>query len=267
MLIDVEGLIASKHPRLLKWMPPPLIRYLKRIVHQREINEVLIENKGVDSYGFSQYVINRFRIRTTVEGIEHVPKEGGVILAMNHPLGGMDAMAIITAFQPYRPDFKFIVNDLLLHLDNLKDRFVGVNKHGANSKEALETIDQLFASEQAVFVFPAGLVSRKKRGVVTDLSWKKTFITRAKKHRRSIVPVHIDGELSPFFYRLSNFRAAIGIRTNIEMLYLADELFKQQDASIRLTFGSPIPPTTFDHRKRDVEWAQWVKQRVYELKK
>lgn len=264
--IDVEKLIASKNPRLLKWTPKFLINYLKRKIHEDDVNQAIYERKGDDGFEFSQYVIDRFKIKVEVQGIENIPKTGGVILALNHPLGGMDAMAIITEVKHVRKDFKFIVNDLLMHLENLKDLFVGVNKHGTNTKESLEELNNLYASDQAVFVFPAGLVSRKKKGVVEDLEWKKTFVTRAKKFERQVIPVYIDGELTKFFYRLSNFRTKIGIKANIEMLYLVDELYKQENKKIQLKFGDPIPHTAFDKSKSDKEWAQWVKSKVYQLR-
>ncbi|UKN02124.1 1-acyl-sn-glycerol-3-phosphate acyltransferase [Paracrocinitomix mangrovi] len=265
--IDVEHLIGSKNPKALKWTPKFLINYLKRKIHQDDVNSFILDHKGVNGYEFSVDVINKFKVKVEVEGLENLPKEGGVIVTLNHPLGGMDAMALITEVYPYRKDFKFVVNDLLMHLENLRDLFVGVNKHGTNTKEALEDVDKLYASDQMVFVFPAGLVSRKKKGIVKDLEWKKTFVTRARKYQKDVIPVHIDGELTKFFYRLSNFRSKIGVKANIEMLYLVDELFKQENKTITLRFGEPIPYTTFDKSKKDIEWAQWVKSKVYNLKK
>lgn len=264
--IDIEELIRSKNSRLLKRTPKFLIRYLKRKLHEDEVNEFLRDHKGEQAIEFSQAVIERFNIKVEVEGIENVPKTGGVILALNHPLGGMDAMAIITEFKSVRNDYKFVVNDLLMHLNNLKDKFVGVNKHGSNTKESLDALNELFASDQAVFVFPAGLVSRKRRGIVQDLEWKKTFITRSKKYEKSVIPVYIDGELTNFFYRLSNFRMRLGIKANIEMLYLVDEMFKQENKTIRLKFGDPIPHTQFNNSKKDWEWAEWVKEKVYKMR-
>jgi hypothetical protein len=184
--IDIEKLIASKNPKLLKRTPKFFINYLKRKLHQDEINAFMADHKDVNGYDFSKDVINYFNIKVEVSGMENIPKDGGVIITLNHPLGGMDAMAIINDIYPYRPDFKFIVNDLLMHLDNLKEMFVGVNKHGANAKEDLEKVDQLYASDQMVFVFPAGLVSRKKKGKVEDLEWKKTFVTRRENTRRML---------------------------------------------------------------------------------
>ena len=265
-VIDIERLIASKNPKLLKWTPKFFIRYLKKKLHEDEVNATLVANKDVRSFEFSENIVKKFNLQVIMEGLENVPKTGGVILALNHPLGGMDAIALVTKFTPHRKDYKFVVNDILLNVDNLKDMCVGVNKHGTNTKKSLEDLNKLFASEKAVFLFPAGLVSRRRRGKVEDLEWKKTFITRSRKFNRDVIPVHIDGELSNFFYRLSNFRTRIGIKANLEMLYLVDELFKQEGKVMRIRFGKPIPYSTFDKSKKDVEWAQWVKYKAYDLK-
>lgn len=263
--IDIDAVIKDKNPNLYRWMPRFLLRYLKRKIHQDEANEVIAANEGKNGYEFSLDVIKRLNINVNVEGIENVPKNGSVIFAVNHPLGGMDALAIIKEVYPLRPDLKFVVNDLLLHLPNLKDLFTGVNKHGANSKESLQALNDLFASDRAIFVFPAGLVSRKKKGKVEDLEWKKTFITRAKKFETPVIPVHLDGHLTPFFYRLSNFRTGLGIKANVEMFYLVDELFKQKGKTLHLKFGKSISYNRFDKTKKDLEWAQWVKAKAYAL--
>jgi putative hemolysin len=264
--IDIEKIIRDKNPRLLKWIPGFIIRYLKRTLHQEELNDALEEHKALNGYEFSKVIIKRFNITVKVEGVENIPKTGGAIFACNHPLGGFDALAVIQEIYPLRPDMKFVVNDILLRLPNLKNMFQGVNKHGTNTKDSLEELNKLFASDQAIFVFPAGLVSRKQKGQVEDLEWMKTFITRSKKFERDVIPVFIDGQLSNFFYRLANFRKFIGIKANIEMLYLVDELFKQANKTITIRFGKPIPYTTFDKTKKDPEWAAWVKQKVYDMR-
>lgn len=247
-------------------MPKFLLNYLKRKLHQEEANKIIEENEGENGYTFSLDVIKRLNIEVNIAGLENVPKTGGAIFVVNHPLGGMDALAIIKEIYPIRPDLKFVVNDLLLHLPNLKNLFVGVNKHGSNSKDALNELNALFDSDRAMFVFPAGLVSRRKQKKVQDLEWKKTFITRAKKYKKPVIPIHLEGELTKFFYRLSNFRTSIGIKANIEMFYLVDELFKQKNKTLNIKIGDPIPYTTFDKTKRDSAWAEWVKQIVYDLK-
>ncbi|TAE66470.1 MAG: glycerol acyltransferase [Bacteroidetes bacterium] len=264
--IDIDAIFKAKNPKLYKWMPRFVISYLKKIAHQEECNNFMIKNKDKEGIDFCKQVINEFNIKVEVIGLENIPKEGGCIFASNHPLGGMDAMAVVAKISDIRPDIQFIVNDLLLYLTNLKNIFVGVNKVGKNAMESLRVVDELFASEKAVFLFPAGLVSRKQKGVIKDLEWKKTFVTRAKKYKRNVVPVYIDGKLSNFFYNLANFRKKIGMKANIEMMYLADEMFKQKNQTIKIIFGNPIPYTYFDKSKSDAEWAEIIKEQTYKLK-
>jgi putative hemolysin len=263
--IDVEKILETKNPRLKKRLPKFLVRYLKRILHQKEINRFLEENKNVKNQDFCKEVVKFMNIDVEVKNLERIPKQGKIVLVMNHPLGGMDAMILVDALANHRKDLKFIVNDILLNLEGLKELFVGVNKVGKNKTSLKSQIDMLFASEEAVCVFPAGLVSRKVKGEVTDLAWKKTFVTYSRKHNRTIIPIHIDGRLSNFFYRLSKFRKFIGIKANIEMLYLANELFKQKNRKMKFTIGKPIDSKLLDSSKKDVEIANEIRRTVYAL--
>jgi putative hemolysin len=265
--IDIRRLIASKNPRLLKWLPGFLVRYLERVLHQDDINQFLNDHPTEKNQDFCAAVIRYFNITIEIQGIENIPKEGGVTLAINHPLGGMDAIALVHALRDHRTDLKFIVNDLLLNLEGLKEMFVGVNKHGKNNEGVHRSIDDLFASDQAVCIFPAGLVSRKVDGKVRDLEWKKTFVMLSKRNDRTIVPIYIDGKLSNFFYRLSNIRKKIGIKANIEMLFLADELFKQRNVTMKFRIGTPILASELDDSKSHRAWASDIRERVYSLEK
>ena len=261
--IDIRKIIGDKNPRLLRLLPNFVIRYIERILHEQEVNEVILDNKDKHNQDFCQAVIDRFNIQLEVTGIENVPTTGGVTLAMNHPLGGMDAMALVTALKNQRTDLKFIVNDILLHLESMQGMFVGVNKHGRNSNSNLLKIDEIFSTGSAVCIFPAGLVSRKTHGKVQDLEWKKTFVSLSIKHNQPIVPVYIDGTLSNFFYRLASLRKAIGIKANIEMFFLVDELFKQKNATMKLTFGKPIYPESLSKLRSQKEWANEIRNQVY----
>ncbi len=263
--IDVEKILREKRPGLAKWLPKFIIRYIKRILHQDEINAFLVEHKDKKNAAFCQEVLDYFNIKVSMENLDRIPKNGKITIAMNHPLGGMDAIILVTALQGHREDIKFIVNDILMNLDNMKDLFLGVNKIGKNAVSTRTRIAELFKSDQAVCIFPAGLVSRKKRGKVRDLVWKKTFVTYAKEEDRTIIPLFIEGRLSNFFYRLSNFRKFIGIKANIEMLYLSNELFKQRDRHMRFVVGEPVTKELLFSTEDDRALAQDIKAMVYQL--
>jgi putative hemolysin len=265
--IDVKGLIGSKNPKLLGWLPSFVINYLRRILHEDEINDFLAKNKNKYDQDFCEAVIEYFNIKVVIKNKELIPKDGPLIIAMNHPLGGMDAIALIAGLNDYRRDLNFIVNDLLMNLTNISNLFVGVNKHGKNDNSIRNQIKNTFESENAICIFPAGLVSRKIDGVVQDLAWKKTFMLYARSLDRTVVPIHIDGELSNFFYRLSNLRTAVGIKANLEMLYLSNELFKQNNKTITFTVGKPIKAREIDKNINDQDAAAMLRNTVHSLKK
>ncbi|MFL5754184.1 MAG: 1-acyl-sn-glycerol-3-phosphate acyltransferase, partial [Bacteroidia bacterium] len=198
---------------------------------------------------------------------ENVPVSGGCIICANHPLGGLDGIALIHAVSRIRKDAKFLVNDILLFFKNFGDVFVAVNKTGKNSKGALTRIDDVYSSDNAVLVFPAGLVSRKQNGIIKDLEWKKSFVTKATTYKKPILPAFIEGRNTNWFYNLASFRKKIGIKANIEMFYLADEMFNQRGKPIRIHFGKPFSPDLLDESRSHREWAQVIKSYVYEMGK
>lgn len=266
--IDIEAVIRSKNPKLLKFLPRFVLNYFKKVLHEEEMNTELFNLKDKYDFDFASQIIKDWNVKVKIIGLENIPQTGGVVFAANHPLGGFDGLVIFDTIAKVRKDMKFIVNDVLLNLENLKNLFMPVNKHGKNSVSMLHDIDALYASEQATFIYPAGLVSRKNdKGAIEDLQWKKSFITKAKKHKRNIIPVYLDGRNSNFFYNLSRWRTKLGIKANIEMFYLVDEMYQQKNKTITIIFGKPILYETFDSSKTDLKWAATVKKEVYELAK
>jgi putative hemolysin len=263
--IIIRNLFHDKNPKVAKMLPNFIYKYLERILHQKEINDA-IPILG-DKYGLEHVkaVLEFFEIKIIVNGKDNIPTEGRNIFASNHPLGGIDGAVLSHVVGQIQPNIRFLVNDLLMNFDNADPIFIPVNKHGKQSMEYVRRIEETYKSDMQILNFPAGLCSRKINGKIIDLEWKKSFITKAVQHKRDVVPVHIKGKNSKFFYNLSNFRNALGIKTNIEMFYLADEVFKQKGKSITLTFGKPIPYQTFDKSMHPKEWAKKVKNYVYQL--
>jgi putative hemolysin len=264
-LVDVSELIKSKNPKLHKRLPRFITSWLKRTIHEDEINDFVANHKDLKNGEFCVAVMKYFNCEVEIHGIENLPKEGGVVLASNHPLGGFDAIAIVSKLHGIRNDIKFIVNDLLLSIENMRGLFVGVNKHGQSSAESRDKVNELFASDQAIFIFPAGLVSRKFDGEIKDTEWKKTFVMLAKKNNKPILPIFIRGGLTTRFYRLARWRKRLGIKMNFEMLFLSDELFKQRNKKIEVIFGKPIPASFFTDEKSDKEWAAYLHELVHNM--
>jgi len=264
--LDVEKILYSKNPALKKALPGFLIRYLKRIVHQDELNEFLKLAGNRRDAEFIKAGLDFFRISYRVSGAENIPDSGRYIFVSNHPLGGLDGLVFIYELSKYYESIKFPVNDILMNIRNLSGVFLPINKHGSQEREAARMIEEAYASESQILYYPAGLCSRKKKGVIRDLQWHKSFISKSIQYKRDIVPAYFSGRNSDFFYNLSNIRNFLGIRANIEMLYLVDELFRQKGKTIDLVFGKAIRWQTFDKSKSAVEWAEWVKEKSYGLK-
>jgi len=263
--IDAEKVLFSKNPALAKTVPSFVINYLKKIVHQDELNELLKECGHLKDSEFIEAGLKFLNIRYKAYGQENIPERGRYIFVSNHPLGGLDGLVFIHEISKHFRDLKFPVNDILMNIENLSGIFLPVNKHGSQAKFAAAKIEEAYASDSQILYFPAGLCSRKKRGLIKDLEWHKSFITKAIQHKRDIIPAYFSGRNSNFFYNLSNLRNFIGIKANIEMLYLPDEMFRQKDKEIKLIFGKSIPWQTFDHAKSPSEWAEWVKSKSYDL--
>ena len=264
--IYIEQVFKNKNPRVARMIPGFVYSVLKRLIHQDGINEFIEkygDRKGLD---FADGMMEYLRVTYDVRGEENLPPpEGRYIFASNHPLGGPDGVILISFLGKRYPDLKFPVNDLLLNLKNLNNIFLPVNKHGAMAREAAAAIEEAYASSCQMIMFPAGLCSRKIKGKICDLTWQKSFVTKAVQYQRDIVPIFFSGKNSDFFYNLANFRKRIHLKANLEMLWLPDETFKKIGQHFTLYIGKPIPWQSLDKSRKPLEWAAEIKRQVYEL--
>lgn len=264
--IDLKKVFESKNPRLAKWIPGLVYTLLKRIICMEQINDFIRQYGDRQGIDFANAVIEYLNLSFQIEGIENLPSpDRRSVFVSNHPLGGPDGIALISFLGKYYPNLKFPVNDILLNLRNLNNIFLPVNKHGGMSREAVTAIAAAYASDCQMIMFPAGLCSRKSKGVVCDLTWQKNFIIESVKHQRDIVPIHISGQNSNFFYRLANLRKKTGLKANIEMLWLPQEAFRKKNETLTFKIGKPILWQSLDKSKKPLEWAQEIKKILYEL--
>ncbi len=265
-LIDIKKVFYSKNPRLARFIPGFLYKFFERVIHQDDMNRVLVNSRGKDGVEFAQAVFDEVGVKVTSRNNQYLPKEGRVILAANHPLGGLDGMGYIIEASKVRPDVKFLVNDILLNIKPLQSVFKGVNKHGPNAKKSLIEVERLFASDQAVIIFPAGMVSRMQNGRIFDLNWHKSYITKSVKYQTDIIPAFIDGHNSKRFYSVAMWRKRLGIKLNIEMLLLPSEMFRQKGKTITIHFGKPIPAYLIKNIGEHHRIANAMRHFVYLLK-
>ncbi len=269
-LVDIDKILTEKLGAKAKYIPSFLVSYLKKIVHQDELNEFLISIKGETGVPFLKDCLKFLNAKVVVEGKENLPNDGKLYtFVSNHPLGGLDGISLgYILGEHYQGKIKYLVNDLLMNLHGLAPLCVPVNKTGSQARNFPQMVDTAFSSDNHIIMFPAGLCSRKQKdGNIRDLEWKKAFIVKSIQSQRNVVPIHFEGRNSNFFYSLANVCKRLGIKVNIAMLYLADEMFKNRNNTFKVTIGKPIPWESFDKSKTPIEWAQVVKETVYKLPK
>ena len=264
--IDVEAILAAKAGKKARYVPCFLVSYLKKIIHQDEVNAFLREHHATRDFEFLEAFMEYFTHSFDVHGLENLPADGRFTFVSNHPLGAQDGIGLAYILgRKYDGKIKLLVNDLLMNIPNISSFWVPINKTGKQARNFPQMVTSAFESENNILMFPAGICSRKQKGVIRDLEWKKTFITKSVQTQRDIVPIHFEGQNSNFFYRLANINKMLGLKFNIAMLYLSDEMFKNKNKTFKVTIGKPIPWQTFDRSKTPAEWAQYVKNLVYEL--
>lgn len=269
--IDIPAVLKEKAPNV--HFPRFVVRWLERIVHVDEMNRFLVEHTEEEGFDFARVYLNEgLQCSASLSGEENIPHtEEPLLFVSNHPLGGLDGIILALALgekRNYR--LRLIVNDILMFLKQISTIFVPVNKFGRQSREYAKRQEELWASDMDIITFPAGKCSRlqhiKGEGfVIKDMEWHKSFIRHAVQYKRNIVPIYFEGKNSRFFYRLAFWRTLLGIKFNIEQLYLADEMYKGKGKHFTIRVGKPIPYTTFDQSRSPQEWAEWVKNIVYSL--
>jgi putative hemolysin len=262
--IVLKDLVAEKNDKLAQRIPGFVYRWMNRLLHIRELNEIIFGNLDKMGIDFVIAALEHFKVSFDFRGTENLPKEGRYIFASNHPLGGFDGLILINGVHKFLGSSLFLARDELTKIPQMKEIFVPINKFG-NQLKSVNQINTAYETDKQVLIFPAGLASRRKHGITCDLEWHKHFIQKSVEHKRDVIPVFMSGRNSSFFYFLSNFRQFIGIKLNIEMFLLPDEMFRQKGKKFTITFGKPIPWQTFDNSKTHAQWAEEVKNMVYQL--
>ena len=268
--IDIDRVLKEKMGAKAKYVPNFLVRWLIRIAHQDDVNAFLWDNRDKVGVEWLEACVKYLDLKLEVEGKENLPASDDKKLytfVSNHPLGGADGVALGSIIgRHYNGRFRYLVNDLLMNLPGLAPVCIPINKTGHQGRNFPAMVKAGFESNNHMLMFPAGLGSRRHKGVIRDIPWSKTFISKSVEYQRDIVPIHFSGQNSNFFYRLANFSDKC-LPFNLAMLFLVDEMYKNVHKTFRVTIGKPIPWQTFDKSKTPMEWAQFVKDRVYYLEK
>ena len=266
--IDIKRILKDKMGSKARFVPCFLVAWLKKIIHEDEVNRFLWENRNLKGTEWLTACVQYLDMTLDIVGVENLPdKNDGKLYTFvsNHPLGGQDGVSLGSIIgRHYDGKFRYLVNDLLLNLPGLKPVSIGINKTGKQSRDFPRMVEAGFNSDNHLLMFPAGLNSRRINGEIYDLPWKKTFITKSVETHRDVVPIHFSGQNSKRFYRIAKFSDRY-LPFNLAMLFLVDEMYRNVGKTFRITIGKPIPWQTFNKTKTPMEWANFVEERVYAL--
>ncbi len=266
--INIDEILRTKAPDKYRYIPRFVVNYLTRVIHQDALNGFILSAQHLQGVDYLHAILKFVDAKIIIQGEENLPSKDAspCIFVSNHPLGAIDGVGVGAMLGDYYDGrIRYMVNDLLMNVPGLAPLCIPINKVGSQSRNLPQQVAAGLSGNNHLIMFPAGICSRRKNGLVRDLDWGKQFVVQSVKNQRDVVPMFFSGCNSDFFYRLANLRASLGIKLNVEMLYLPDEMFKNAHKTFTLTIGKPIPWQVFDKTKRPQEWSRYVRDIVYKL--
>ncbi|NLY04274.1 MAG: lysophospholipid acyltransferase family protein [Campylobacter sp.] len=241
-MIDIDSALRDRYPDLFKKYPDFIskstICILKKLFCEDKINDFLSKNSHLKNTEFIDAVLKYadFKYNIDTDSMENIPKSGRIIFISNHPLGGLDALSLMSLISKVRKDVKILANEILVNIKPISDMLIPVdNINGKSSRNAIKMIDDTLKDEGAIIIFPAGEVSRARPFGIKDSKWNGGFLKFAKKRSVPIVPIHINAKNSPLFYIVSLIHKPLG------GLLLGREIFNKKGKSLSIKVGEIIP--------------------------
>lgn len=268
MQVDLKDIIRQKNPKLYRKLPNFVIWMFRRLVHERDVNHILAQFSNLPSVEFTTAMLDELKIKREAIGLDDLAEDRKYIFASNHPLGGLDGLALVEVIDNRWKGAAVLANDILMNLSPLRDIFLPINKHGRQTVEYAKLVNSHLESGKPLIYFPAGLCSRKIKGEITDLVWKRNFILKAIEYKRDIVPVYVAERNSQLFYNVGLLRSKLNIKANLEMLLLPRELFRKskKKGGVKMIFGTPISYKELSTTHSQEYWSEVIRKRCYELK-
>ena len=264
-LIDINKLARQAIPELYSALPGKirdwLVRFLERFLRIRDINDVMHKFRHFQNIDFIEafFADIGFTVMVKKRELKNIPAQGPFVGIANHPLGGLDGLALLKVIHEVRDDVKIIVNDILMNVDNLKGVFVPYNRKKDHIPvSTVREVSETLKNNGCVLFFPAGGVSRIRPDGLKDPKWMAGAFFFAKRFRCPIVPMFIHAKNSFFYYIFTL------IHRRLAALMLPREIFKKKSTSISITIGQIIPADLFKNIPEST-LARALKKAVYAL--
>jgi len=263
--IDIHKIITEGDSKVLKKLPKFIINLVAKIIRQDDMNMTLNKYSDQNGIRFLPKMIEEFNLTLDISGLDNLPPKGKCFFASNHPFGIIDGLILTYIVSQKYGDLKAIGNDAFMFIHQLRPLIAAVNVFGQSSKEYIKALDLVYHSDIPITHFPAGEVSRNYKRKIEDTVWQKSFITKSILSQRDIIPFHFHGKNSRLFYFIYTVRKVLGIKLNLELLLLPREMFKKRNKTIKVSIGKPISHKMFNTNYNHFQWAQKVREYVYNL--
>jgi putative hemolysin len=263
--IDLAKSISESDSDFLKSFPPFFVRWLEKVIKQKEMNDILDKYLHCEGVDFHRAIVKEYNLTLDAEGLDNLPEKRKCFFVSNHPFGVIDGLILTKTVLEKYGDLRAIGNESFQYVQNLRPYLALVNPYGMSPRKYVAELEKVYRSDMAITHFPGGHVSRRHKGRTLDRAWQKSFISRAIACQRDVVPFYFHGGNSNLFYNIHHIRMIFGIKLNIELALLPREMFLKQNQTVRFKIGKPIPWQRFDSSHTHVEWAQKVREHVYRM--
>ncbi len=238
----VDVLIDERAERLrshrVLW---PLMKSLfKGVLGYAKALEMVDAAQGKSGLEIFDYMSDLLHLQVLVDGLEHIPASGPALVTPNHPAGIADGIAVFDAFKDKRADVCFVANrDAVRAASGLAEIIIPVEwrvheRTTQKTRETVRAINQAFADDRLVVIFPSGRLAEPTLRGLKERPWQTTALSFARRNEVPVIPMHIKGENTAFYY------ITWYINTELKDMTLFREIVKKAGRPYRLTIGEPF---------------------------
>ena len=270
-MLDIEKAYNKNFTKLNEKLPKFVNRFfikmLQKLFHEKTFNDINRQNHWQKNLDFADSMIELLGIHYMVEPNElnNIPSVGRVLVIANHITGASDAFTMVQLIANARENkkVKVMVNGMLMGMEQAQDLLIPVdNISGSITKKSFQAINAALQNEEAVIIFPAGIVSRLSWKGIRDLPWKPSFLKIARKNHAPILPIRIEARNSILFYIVS-----LILPMKFSGLMLPREFATAGELPpLRYHIGKVIPPASFADKSISVnKYVEMFYEHLYNL--
>lgn len=241
-MLQLEKLASQRWPAWFMGrrarLTRPLLQGVSRWTGLDAVAAFVAEHPHLHGLEFVEGALRFLDVRYRVDDLERqrIPLSGPCLVVANHPLGGLDALALLKLVGDLRRDVRIVANDWLAALEPLAPLLLPVRVFGGRTPGAdLEQIDSDLAAGRVVIIFPAGAVARMGWTGLRDRDWRTGFVRFAARSGAPVLPVHIGGRNSLPFY------AGAALSESLGTAMLARQVFARRRRCLDIHIDRPLP--------------------------